>query len=84
MLRPSSLYHDVQFFNEARGIFQYGLHKFRHTFARSFILSGGDPFKLQRLLGHSTLEVTRRYVQLYDLDMFEGIEKFNLLEKIYG
>jgi integrase/recombinase XerD len=81
-MRESSVYHDVQFFNEARGITQNGLHKFRHSFARSFILSGGDPFRLQRLLGHSTLDMTKRYVQLYDRDMLEGIEKFNLLEKI--
>ncbi|WP_407313768.1 tyrosine-type recombinase/integrase [Desulfosporosinus sp. SB140] len=81
-MRETSVYHDVQFFNEARGITQNGLHKFRHSFARSFILSGGDPFRLQRLLGHSTLDMTKRYVQLYDRDMLEGIEKFNLLEKI--
>lgn len=81
-LRESSINHDVKRYNEARGITHSGLHKFRHTFARSFILSGGDPFRLQRLLGHSTLDMTRRYVQLYDCDLHEGIERFNLLEKI--
>lgn len=81
-LRESSVNHDIKRYNDARGVSQSGVHKFRHAFARGFILSGGDPFRLQRLLGHSTLEMTKRYVQLYDRDLHEGMEKFNLLEKL--
>lgn len=81
-LRESSVNHDVKRYNDARGIAHSGLHKFRHTYARNFILSGGDPFRLQRLLSHSTLDTTRRYVQIYDRDLQEGIQQYNLLEKI--
>lgn len=44
-------------------------HTFRHTFAKMFIISGGDVFVLQDILGHSTLEMVRKYVRLYSKDL---------------
>jgi site-specific recombinase XerD len=43
-------------------------HTFRHTFARNFLINGGDMVVLQELLGHSSFDMVRRYIRLFGRD----------------
>jgi len=44
-------------------------HALRRTFATMWISNGGDPFSLQRILGHTTMEMVNRYVRLTTADL---------------
>jgi integrase len=39
-------------------------HDLRHTFASHWVMSSGDLFKLQKILGHKTTQMTQRYCHL--------------------
>lgn len=44
-------------------------YQFRHTFALEFLRNGGNSFSLQKTMGHTDLNMTRRYVALADIDI---------------
>jgi site-specific recombinase XerD len=44
-------------------------HKLRHTSSIAYLRNGGDPFTLQKKLGHSSLQMTRHYSNLADSDI---------------
>jgi integrase/recombinase XerD len=56
-------------------------HTWRHTAARNYILNGGDPYTLMRLLGHSSIHMTRRYVQMTADDVRIKHEQFSPVKK---
>jgi integrase len=39
-------------------------HDLRHTFASHWVMRGGDIFKLQKILGHQSVQMTMRYAHL--------------------
>lgn len=55
------------------------LHALRHTFAVEYLRRGGSVFHLQKVLGHSSLEMTRKYVNLVTEDLQNVHQRVSLL-----
>lgn len=54
-------------------------HTFRHTFASRMVKAGADAFTVQKMLRHTALTMTMRYVNLFGTALKEQNDKFNPL-----
>lgn len=76
-LTSSAFASSIRRYNLNRNISKTSAHLFRHTFAKKFIKNGGDMFRLQKILGHKSLEMVRKYVNMFGNDLKEGFEEYN-------
>jgi site-specific recombinase XerD len=57
-------------------------HTFRHSFAKKYIVNGGDIFSLQRILGHSSLASVRLYLNLFACDIKKQHQRFSPVDRL--
>ena len=57
-------------------------HTFRHTFAKNYLLNGGDIFSLQKILGHSSLASVRIYLNLFAVDLKKQHQHFSPVDNM--
>ena len=72
----------VQRVRDRTGIRRLHPHLLRHTFATQYLMAGGDVFTLQSILGHTTLEMTRRYVTLANSHVSMQHQRFSPLDRL--
>ena len=59
-------------------------HMFRHTFARNYILNGGDLFTLQKILDHADIQTTRKYIQMDSEHIRQQHNKFSPVRRLFN
>ena len=57
-------------------------HALRHFFALQFLKNGGDVMTLQKLLGHTSLDMVRNYVNMTDDDALAAHRLASPLDKM--
>lgn len=80
-LTKSTSYHMIYEYNHKRGVATTGLHRYRHTFAKHWILKGGSVVTLSKLLGHSNLNTTQNYINLLVSDISDQVNEIDLLNQ---
>lgn len=82
-LTENGLRQSIARYNTRRGVQKTSIHLFRHTFARKYLIDcGGDAFTLQKLLGHSTLAMTKHYCTIFDADLTKNYDNFSPLAQM--
>lgn len=80
-LSKSTCYGMLYAYNKERGVERTGIHRYRHTFAKQWIINGGNVVALSRILGHSNLSITQNYINLLVTDLAKQVDEVNLLER---
>lgn len=57
-------------------------HLLRHTFAVSYLRNDGDVLSLMKLMGHTSLTMTKRYVLLSEVDLAAAHRKYSPADKL--
>ena len=82
-MSENCLTYAISRYNRARGVKKTSIHLFRHTFAKKYLLDcGGNAFTLQKLLGHSTLDMTRKYCELFNADIVRDYDSHSPLAQM--
>lgn len=58
-------------------------HVFRHTGALFYVMNGGDPFSLQKILGHTDMSMVRKYIQMTDTDVKRQHNTFSPWNRVF-
>lgn len=80
-LANNQVTHAINKYNKDRGVTKTSCHLFRHTFAHNYLIQGGDIFRLQQLLGHSTLDMVKIYANMNNIESLkQNYNSLNLLD----
>lgn len=76
------LAHRLKSVGDRAGVENVHPHRFRHTFAVMFLRNGGNALALQRLLGHTTMDMVRHYVKLSEVDLKQAHRRASPVENL--
>jgi integrase len=79
-LTASAINSAVRYACKRAGLREVGSHTLRHTFCSHLAMRGAAPRAVQELAGHSTLNMTLRYMHLAPSSLREAIELLNVAQ----
>jgi len=74
-LNRSALQQLLEVIGVRAGVSNCHPHRFRHTFAIQFLRNGGNIYTLQAMLGHTTLDMVKKYLAIAQTDLDRDHEK---------
>lgn len=59
-------------------------HSLRYTFARNYVLNGGDVVSLMKIMGHKSLHMAQLYTEMFQTDITKQHDKFSPVNSIFN
>lgn len=81
-MTASGLRQVIERIAKSSGVERMHTHLLRHTFAVSYLMNGGDVFTLQQILGHTTLQMVRHYVNLANSHLMTQHKRFSPIDRM--
>lgn len=72
----------IRRYNRARGVEKTSIHAFRHSFATNYLESGGDLFRLQQLMCHSNINITKGYIHMTTKEVGRDLDDLTYLNDV--
>lgn len=66
------------------GISRLHAHLLRHTFATRYLENGGDMYSLQQILGHTSLEMVKKYIHFTTGKMIPNYSLYSPMDNLVG
>ena len=64
------------------GLPKSGFHRLRHTFATEYLKHGGDVVRLSKILGHTEVSTTMKYLHLVTADLQALHQRLSILNRL--
>lgn len=72
----------IRRYNRARGVEKTSIHAFRHSFATNYLEAGGDLFRLQQLMCHSNINITKGYIHMTTRGIGRDLDDLTYLNNV--
>lgn len=85
-LRRRTIQEDISDYGKIAGIkgVRVSCHTLRYTFARNYVLNGGDVVSLMRIMGHKSLHMAQLYTEMFNADISKQHDKFSPVSSIFN
>ena len=72
----------IRRYNRSRGVEKTSIHAFRHSFATNYLEAGGDLFRLQQLMCHSNINITKGYIHMTTRGIGKDLDDLTYLNNV--
>ncbi|WP_187355533.1 tyrosine-type recombinase/integrase [Paenibacillus tengchongensis] len=85
-LKRRTIQEDISDYSKIAGIkgVRVSCHTLRYTFARNYVLNGGDVVSLMRIMGHKSLHMAQLYTEMFQADISKQHDKFSPVSSIFN